>query len=130
MLPSFAYVLRCAGAVVALSAALIHSGCSSGGGGLNGPTIIEFRGLTPQDANTIEWLLLGEELRVVRKDGPQGTTFETRDIAWDGIYQPAADAVLAAADRLNRFQFLTVRRYLGVVFAVLVLLLLVLAVWP
>jgi hypothetical protein len=54
----------------------------------------------------------------------------TRDIAWDGLYQPAADAVLAVSARLNRFQFLTVRRYLGVVFAALVVLLLVLAVWP
>ena len=35
----------------------------------------------------------------------------------------------AVADRLNRFQFLTVRRYLGLVFAALVLLLLVLALW-
>ena len=61
---------------------------------------------------------------------PATLSLETRDVAWDGLYQPAADAVLATADRLNRFQFLTVRRYLGVVFAALVLLLLVLAVWP
>lgn len=61
---------------------------------------------------------------------PATLAVETRDIAWDGLYQPAANAVLAVADRLNRFQFLTVRRYLGVVFAALVLLLLVLAVWP
>lgn len=61
---------------------------------------------------------------------PAVLSLATRDIAWDGLYQPAADAVLAVSARLNRFQFLTVRRYLGVVFAALVVLLLVLAVWP
>ena len=34
-----------------------------------------------------------------------------------------------AADRLNVLQFLTIRRYLTLVFTALVLLLLVLAVW-
>ena len=33
------------------------------------------------------------------------------------------------ADRLNRLQFLTIRRYLSLVFATLVTLLLVLAIW-
>ena len=61
---------------------------------------------------------------------PAVLSVETRDLAWDGLYQPTADAVLAVADRLNRFQFLTVRRYLGIVFAALVLLLFLLAVWP
>jgi formate hydrogenlyase subunit 3/multisubunit Na+/H+ antiporter MnhD subunit len=61
---------------------------------------------------------------------PATLSVETRDLAWDGLYQPTADAVLAVADRLNRFQFLTVRRYLGIVFAALVLLLFLLAVWP
>ena len=35
-----------------------------------------------------------------------------------------------AADRLNILQFLTIRRYLTLVFTALVLLLLVLAIWP
>ena len=35
-----------------------------------------------------------------------------------------------ATERLNVMQFLTIRRYLTLVFAVLVLLLLVLAIWP
>ena len=61
---------------------------------------------------------------------PATLSVETRDLAWDGLYQPLADGVGAVADRLDPFQFLTVRRYLGVVFAALVLLLLVLAVWP
>ena len=38
-------------------------------------------------------------------------------------------AVGYAADKLNRLQFLTIRRYLSLVFATLVTLLLVLAIW-
>jgi len=37
--------------------------------------------------------------------------------------------VNALAERLNRFQFLTIRRYLTLVFVALVALLLVLAIW-
>jgi hypothetical protein len=51
------------------------------------------------------------------------------DPAWDGLFAPVARAVEAAADRLNALQFLTIRAYLSLVFAALVLLLLVLAVW-
>lgn len=60
---------------------------------------------------------------------PAAFSVETRDLAWDGLYQPAAGGVLAVADRLNRFQSLTVRSYLAIVFAALVLLLLGLALW-
>ena len=35
-----------------------------------------------------------------------------------------------AAERLNPLQFLTIRRYLSLVFVALVVLLLVLAIWP
>ena len=52
---------------------------------------------------------------------------ETRDVFWDSLYRPVAIGVLAVADRLNRFQFHTGRRYLTLVIAALVLLLLVLA---
>jgi len=52
-----------------------------------------------------------------------------QDLAWDGIYAPVAHAVGFAADRLNRLQFLTIRRYLTLVFLALVLLLLVIAIW-
>jgi hydrogenase-4 component B len=52
-----------------------------------------------------------------------------RDLIWDEIYAPLARGVAAAADRLNALQFLTIRRYLSLVFALLVLLLLVLALW-
>ena len=52
-----------------------------------------------------------------------------RDLIWDEIYLPIARGVNAAADRLNALQFLTIRRYLSVVFVLLVVLLLVLALW-
>ncbi len=54
---------------------------------------------------------------------------DLRDLVWDAIYQPLAGAVGLAADRLNRLQFLTIRKYLSLVFFVLVGLLLVLAIW-
>jgi len=52
-----------------------------------------------------------------------------RDLVWDGIYAPLAGAIGFAADRLNHLQFLTIRRYLTLVFLALVLLLLVIAIW-
>ncbi|HET7718176.1 MAG TPA: hydrogenase 4 subunit B [Bauldia sp.] len=52
-----------------------------------------------------------------------------RDRVWDALYAPIADGIGAVADRLNLFQFLTIRRYLSLVFVALVALLLVLAVW-
>jgi len=51
------------------------------------------------------------------------------DVAWETLYRPLASAVDFAAMRLNHFQFLTIRRYLSLVFAALVTLLLVLAIW-
>ena len=47
-----------------------------------------------------------------------------------GLYAPLAGAVGFAAERLNHLQFLTIRRYLSLVFVALVALLLVLALWP
>jgi formate hydrogenlyase subunit 3/multisubunit Na+/H+ antiporter MnhD subunit len=54
---------------------------------------------------------------------------ELHDPVWEGIYAPITQAVGTSAEWLNRFQFLTIRGYLSIVFAALVLLLLVLAVW-
>ena len=51
------------------------------------------------------------------------------DPVWDTVYAPIAGGVAWAADVLNHLQFLTIRRYLGFVFAALVLLLLALALW-
>jgi len=52
-----------------------------------------------------------------------------RDLIWEWLYLPTADLVERISDRLNPFQFLTIRRYLGLVFALLVALLMLLAVW-
>jgi hydrogenase-4 component B len=51
------------------------------------------------------------------------------DPAWVGIYNLVATAVNRIADRLNPLQYLTIRRYLAVVFVLLVLLLLAVAIW-
>jgi hypothetical protein len=61
---------------------------------------------------------------------PARLTVKLQDLAWDGLYAPAATAIGYTADRLNRLQFLTIRQFLSLVFAALVILLLVLAVWP
>jgi hypothetical protein len=53
-----------------------------------------------------------------------------RDPVWDVFYAPIRRGVEFAADRLNTLQFLTVRTYLSLVFAALVTLLLVVAIWP
>jgi hypothetical protein len=54
---------------------------------------------------------------------------EMRDLIWETGYAPIAGIVELAADRLNRMQFLTIRRYLSLVFLALVGLLLVLVAW-
>jgi hydrogenase-4 component B len=60
---------------------------------------------------------------------PARLRIELHDLIWEGIYAPIAGAIGFAADRLNHLQFLTIRRYLSLVFATLVTLLLVLAIW-
>jgi hydrogenase-4 component B len=61
---------------------------------------------------------------------PARLTVELRDLIWDAAYQPIAAFIGYAADQLNVLQFLTIRRYLALVFSALVLLLVVLAIWP
>jgi hydrogenase-4 component B len=51
------------------------------------------------------------------------------DPIWDWLYAPLVAGINVAAERLNRLQFLTIRQFLSLVFAALVILLLVLAVW-
>jgi hypothetical protein len=55
---------------------------------------------------------------------------EVRDRIWDVLFAPVAGLVAFAADKLNQLQFLTIRRYLSLVFALLIVLLLALALWP
>jgi formate hydrogenlyase subunit 3/multisubunit Na+/H+ antiporter MnhD subunit len=61
---------------------------------------------------------------------PARLTIELRDLVWDALYAPIATGMRFASERLNYLQFLTIRSYLSLVFAALVLLLLVLAIWP
>jgi formate hydrogenlyase subunit 3/multisubunit Na+/H+ antiporter MnhD subunit len=60
---------------------------------------------------------------------PARLTVELRDLVWETIYAPVAGAVDAIASRLNVLQFQTIRRYLSLVVAALIALLLVLAIW-
>jgi hypothetical protein len=60
---------------------------------------------------------------------PARLRIELHDLVWEGMYAPIAGAVGYSADWLNRLQFLTIRQYLSLVFATLVTLLLVLAIW-
>ncbi|PKQ08583.1 MAG: hydrogenase 4 subunit B [Alphaproteobacteria bacterium HGW-Alphaproteobacteria-10] len=60
---------------------------------------------------------------------PASLRVERRDLIWDYLYAPITGAVHYAAERLNVLQFLTIRRYLSLVFISLVSLLMVLALW-
>jgi hydrogenase-4 component B len=61
--------------------------------------------------------------------GPARLTVEVHDLIWEGLYAPIAAAVSYIAEWLNPLQFLTIRQFLSLVFAALVILLLVLAIW-
>ncbi len=66
---------------------------------------------------------------------PPGSTAPARivvrltDVIWNTLYAPIGGAVETIAARLNRLQYLSIRKYLSLVFAALVGLLLVLAIW-
>ncbi|WP_454622318.1 hydrogenase 4 subunit B [Bradyrhizobium cenepequi] len=60
---------------------------------------------------------------------PARLRIELHDPVWERGYRPIAEAVGFSSGWLNRLQFLTIRRYLSLVFATLVTLLLVLAIW-
>ena len=51
------------------------------------------------------------------------------DLVWEGLYAPVTAGLARVTERLNALQFLTIRRYLSLVFGALVLLLLVLVGW-
>jgi NADH:ubiquinone oxidoreductase subunit 5 (subunit L)/multisubunit Na+/H+ antiporter MnhA subunit len=61
--------------------------------------------------------------------GPARLTVRLTDVLWDVLYAPIARTVAYLADRLNQMQYLSIRHYLSFVFAALVGLLLVLALW-
>jgi formate hydrogenlyase subunit 3/multisubunit Na+/H+ antiporter MnhD subunit len=60
---------------------------------------------------------------------PARFAVQAQDIVWNGLYAPIARMVGYAADRFNILQFLTIRRYLSLVFLALVSLLAMLALW-
>jgi hydrogenase-4 component B len=66
---------------------------------------------------------------------PPGDTAPARiekfvpDPIWDTLYAPVADALDVVTRVLNHLQFLTIRRYLSLVFAALILLLATVALW-
>jgi hydrogenase-4 component B len=60
---------------------------------------------------------------------PARLHLQLRDVIWETLYLPLGTLVTSAASRLDHFQLLTIRRYLGLVFLTLVTLLLVLAIW-
>ena len=51
------------------------------------------------------------------------------DPVWSAFYAPLIAGVSRVADRANRLQYLTIRRYLGFVFMALIFLLILVALW-
>lgn len=61
--------------------------------------------------------------------GPARIRKTIHDPVWETLYAPVTRCIGFAADALNRLQFLSIRRYLGLVFITLVVLLLALTLW-
>jgi len=59
---------------------------------------------------------------------PARLTVAMHDLVWETLYAPIGRTIAVVTERINILQFLTIRRYLSLVFAALVLLLLVLAI--
>jgi hypothetical protein len=64
---------------------------------------------------------------------PSRLTVTLHDPAWEAIYAPVSSAIWLIADKLSYLQFLTIRQFLSLVFAVLIgllfVLMLVMLVW-
>ena len=60
---------------------------------------------------------------------PARLEVELHDPVWEHGYAPIADAVVAASTRFNYLQYLTIRRYLSLVFGALIVLLLGRVLW-
>jgi len=60
---------------------------------------------------------------------PARIVVQLRDPIWEFAYLPVTRAINWIADKLNPIQYMTIRRYLGMVFTALIFLLLVLAIW-
>ncbi|ESW90121.1 hydrogenase 4 subunit B [Mesorhizobium sp. M0644] len=70
------------------------------------------------------------EMPAPGETGPARLNVEMHDVIWETLYLPIGRALDFATDHLNHLQFLTIRRYLTLVFLFLIVLLLVLALWP
>ncbi len=70
------------------------------------------------------------EMPAPGETSPARLNVQMHDVIWETLYQPIGGAIDFATDHLNHLQFLTIRRYLTLVFLFLVALLLVLALWP
>jgi hypothetical protein len=57
-------------------------------------------------------------------------TVAVRDLVWEIGYAPVARAIWFTTEKLNHLQFLTIRKYLTLVFLALVALLLRVSLWP
>jgi formate hydrogenlyase subunit 3/multisubunit Na+/H+ antiporter MnhD subunit len=62
--------------------------------------------------------------------GAARLTVTLRDLVWETLYAPVATAIWFGTEKLNHLQFLTIRKYLSLVFAALVTLLLGVSLWP
>ena len=60
---------------------------------------------------------------------PARLSVSWHDLVWERLYRPVAGAVELVAGRVNVLQYLTVRRYLTMMFGALVTLLGVVALW-
>ncbi|MER9851297.1 hydrogenase 4 subunit B [Mesorhizobium sp. M0106] len=70
------------------------------------------------------------EMPAPGETGPARLNVEMHDVIWETLYLPIGRTLDFATDHLNHLQFLTIRRYLTLVFLFLIVLLLVLALWP
>ncbi len=61
--------------------------------------------------------------------GAARLSIRLRDFVWDTLYAPVPTGVWLAAEKLNQLQFLSIRQYLSLVFAALVVLLLGVSLW-
>lgn len=59
---------------------------------------------------------------------PARLVVDMRDLIWDALYAPIAKATGFVTERINVLQFLTIRRYLTLVFVTLIVLLVVLTI--
>jgi hydrogenase-4 component B len=54
---------------------------------------------------------------------------ELHDTVWEAFYAPVIRFIEQSAERLNRLQFLTIRKYLTIVFVALIVLLIIVGAW-